>query len=385
MWLAPPVIVGAMVLSSLAEQGPDANTELRQLIRRVAQRVQAAVVRESAVYGQLHAGIANAHYRRVHELNARLSTRFQHAGLPFEANWPAALTEPDVVRLRAEWQPVIAALRRGAHSREVSRQRDWSRDGWRRRIVWCECHCLLLEQRHEAAVRLWLDAAVVVLDGDHIASDPFDFVWNAGELSELVRGWRSRRLALLPEPARTALAAGLAVIDRRLARPVDLERLVATAARNVTSDRYYEWASADWRSRLSAWRTGFSPQQASIEAVALAARGLAELVPAAEPWPDREGQLQVFRRDYVRRHHDAMDLGEEFLRLELRRRVTLAEVRLLRMALQLHAGEQPDLLPDPLGSEALVLASLEGTDVLRSTGYVDHRGAVVAVERVVDR
>ena len=385
LWLGLPAVVGVMVIGSLTEHGTDARTELGQLIHQVAQREQVPVMRDQAIYGELHEGGANAHYRRAHELTDRLSQRFHQAGLATEANWSTALTDPEAVRLRVDWQPAIAAIRAGAHSREVSRQEHWGLDGCRRWIVWCECDCLLREQAWQAAVHVWLDAAIFVLDGDHIAATPSDCLWNARELSELVRGWQSQRLALLPDPARIALAAGLAGIDRQLAHPVDLQRFVATAARHVTSENYYLVASSDWQSRLSAWRTGFSPQQASIAAVAHAVPGLDKLVPAAEPWPDRLGQLQAFRRDHVHRHHDAMDLGEEFLQLESQRRAALAEVRLLRMTLQLLAGEQPNALLDPFGSGQITIEPHQGTTVLRSVGYVSERGTIVTVERCVVR
>ena len=188
------------------------------------------------------------------------------------------------------------------------------------------------------------------------------------------RGWTPDRLALLPASERAELATGLARIDEPLSRRLDVERFVATAARHVTSAGYYAHARVDLWTRLRAWQCGFSPQQRSIEAVAEAARGLDRLVPAESGWESRVVQLEVFRlRDPEGCISNLLPAAERNLRK------ALAEVRLLRLALKLAAGAEPEPMDNPLGSRAIAIEEHADAFVLRCIG-TDSR-----VERVVPR
>jgi hypothetical protein len=350
-------VAWVLVLVAFAKPGIDTRTELEGLIGRVEQRMKVPFVRERALWGELRDGTANEHCRRAAEGMHRIQCRTNSS--------------------RADLLPVLAAMRAGAECREVARDQGWPRvlPG---PVVWAECDRLLGEGDASPAVRTWLDTAALGLAGDIVATTPFDIGWDANMLRGLASAWSPERLDQLSASARAELAAGIAGIDELLSRQNDVERFLATFARNVTSDTFYPQDPWQW---FMSWESAVSPQQRWIDATAMAARGLGTLVPAATGWQARRAQIVCVRRDHVCRQQDEVfDLGQWFEFVEHTRRHALAEVRILGAVLQLLAGGEPAAAANPLGDGTIEVERRADCTLLRCVGPPHER-----VERVVPR
>tara|TARA_R110002073_G_scaffold331366_1_gene516093 strand:+ start:107 stop:1258 length:1152 start_codon:yes stop_codon:yes gene_type:complete len=373
-WLVVVLILGAMAFSSLTSGDERDLVLIQEMIVRVDARASTPVQRQSAVYGQLLDGDALPHYRAAEEAMKQVAA--QDAA---EMQSLIAETRP-VIRVGetqpaiggqpvADGQPAIgielaiAAMQLGAHSRsvacaELKVEADWLA------VVQRACANLLAEGRDVAAVEIWLDALVMCTDG----KDPPDNV------EPFVEQWTDDRLTLLEADARERLRTGLLWFEEKFARPVDWEGILYPHAHLACRGKLF--SSTGWLDQLMAWDSGFSPQRKAIKAMGTCLRSLKLLSPIAKQWSDRSRQFTAFET--------AMDQaaggssGSQILRYrEIWRRQSLAHLRLLRAAIEIHEGRTPDAIMDPLGDGPITVLKAGGTWTLSSGSGVLLRSRTV--------
>ena len=357
-WLVIVLILGGMAFSSLTAGDEQDLVLLREMIARVEARASETVQRQSAVYGQLIDGDALPHYRAAEEAMKQLVAQDAAEMQSLIAETSPAIqvgkTQPAIDgQPLADSQPAngiesaIAAMQLGAHSRSVACadlriEADWLR------VVRRACSNLLAEGNDVAAVEIWLDALVMSTDGQEPADNVEPFVDH----------WTDERLAQLGAGARERLLTGLVWFDDRFERPVDWEEILYPHAYLACRGKLF--SSTGWLDQLMAWDSGFSPQRKAIKAMGTCFRSLKLLSPIAQKWSDRLQQFQAF--EAVMDRAAGSSSGSQILRYrEIWRRQSLAHLRLLRTAIQIHEGRTPDAIMDPLGDGPITVLKASGT------------------------
>lgn len=359
VWLVIALVVGAMVFASLFSQGSGELDFVREVVTHIEVRVAAGEQRERAVYGDLVDGQAWQHYEQAFDIVERYSASLDD--LSKIEQWQSGDDDPEVGKLREAVRPALAHVRLGAHSKSVAlgklsiNEHRWSR------ICWLVCSKELAADRDVEAVEVWLDTVAMVCDAGISA-----FVVKA--FTDL---WTDERIASLSPAGRERMQSGLEWLDERLAGPVDYEVSLLPGARAVLAGKYV--GTGVWN-RLKAWDSGFSPGARMARHFANGFRGLSVLEPPAERWSERERQFDEFEA-LVDPNGDG---GWAMTRyLGAWKRSARSDIRLLRLALALHAGETPTPLQDPLGDAAIRIVD-DGENWTLSSGH-----GVLLVERVV--
>ena len=270
--------------------------------------------------------------------------------------------------LRAAWAPVVAGLRAGAQAGDARAPQQGpmtkSGDGildllavrWAANAAAFEARALLHEGRGDEAVRVSLAGLTLGRDVLH-SGLLINQMMGCAVLAIGVDTWTDERLSRLSPTDRELLADGLAALDAQLPVALDFASELGFAAAAIAQ---IEAAGGKQQgsSALGAWRHGFSPRWQ----LANHFLGYADVVRLADatrdlPWPEREARLRAAIAD-----EDAA--GNAFVahldNVERQLRSAVASVRLLRMALDLHAGRDASALADPLAAAPIAVSAGEG-------------------------
>ena len=285
--------------------------------------------------------------------------------------WGAVLATPDEELvgspMRARWQPVASAVHRGAHSTDTtplatSEMADATYGAfhllWLRQIAnfaALECRARLHEGRALDAVGLALDTATLALD----VAQRGDFINQmiAGAvLCTVSTAWTDARLAKTPAAALDQLAEGLERLDRAWPASWDADSELRTAARGLQSILVKGEAEGSWQ-------YGFSARWELADSFTGYAKVVRELATVESSWPRRAALLEVaFADEQARGNVLAKHADGIHHTIERSARRCVAELRLLRMAVDLHRGRDVPPLRDPLGDGPIVVTrSPEGT------------------------
>ncbi|MBM3960294.1 MAG: hypothetical protein FJ306_00085 [Planctomycetes bacterium] len=272
--------------------------------------------------------------------------------------------------LRAAWDPVVAAVRAGAQADDARAPQQGpmtkSGDGivdllavrWVANAAAFEARARLHEGRGDDAVRVSLAGMTLGRDVLH-SGLLINQLIGCAVLAIGVDTWTEARLARLSPEARELLATGLAALDAQLPVALDFTAELGFAAAAIAQ---LEAAGGkdQGSSALGAWRHGFSPRWQ----LASHFLGYADVVRLADatrnqPWPERKARLRAAIAE-------ADAAGNAFVAVahldsaERQLRSAVASVRLLRMALDLHAGRDASALPDPLAAAPIAVSAGEG-------------------------
>ena len=326
------VLVGMVASSLLTERDERLRIRLGRFATEHARLAGAGLAR-TPLHGEPHAGDAFVFYVAAASQMAGAERAF--------AGWcnPGL----DAASSEAAWtavEPIVGTLRLGAMTavgtRETGRGCHWL--GLRRLLQFAQRRAA---GRHEwpDAVRLWLDEQALVRDFGWLPDDSSFAAWTAPALQRLCA------------EAAGMLAVGLARMDDSLALPDDPTSSLSW----VTGDALQRAAAggASLRDRLLSWPSGFDPGRHELLGIAELIGALPDLQPPAPSWPQRNRQWQRFvgRVGSVQGRFVAGWAEQQRLE-ERRRRLALARVRLLRLALAFTIGEPLPPLADPFAEGA---------------------------------
>jgi hypothetical protein len=324
--------------------------------------------------GEARDGLAFAEYLRAFAL------------APAGSDWQRPIdTREDLPREEADalvrqLAPAVAAMRAGARSADARRYVDWksaepvpAKSLLQARgivnVAVLQARALLAEARAREAVELLLDAATFGADYVHSPLLVERMIGCALTVIATGEAWRDDDLRMLDAAALELLDAGLARIDARLERaPNCLEGEALWLASRA--------GDLGWS--LHAWRHGFSWRWQVADAVLRQAAACERLrVGTVADWPARQAQLAAEVQD-LEASGNPLFLGlANLLSAEVSQRQALASVRLLRLAVAHHRGDDRLELRDPAGADLLE----------RSVGErgVTFRSAAMRHDRLLER
>lgn len=279
--------------------------------------------------------------------------------------------------LRARWAPVVGGIRAGARTRSV---RPPDIDALERfpGLIHALDASTALGWDAIAACGAGDDeqAAEILCDGLLFGADLLALPGAVAEalgaqvLERMTQVLDATQVARLSPGALRLLAQGLAAVDATVSPCTDAILWTALWAAHLPATpgiRCDEALGIEWWTN---WRFLFSPDAMCDAAVVELARDAAAADAAASlAWPERWRLLATL----AQRHRQSDNPAIRALALgwhdhEAARRRALVHLRLLRLAVALHLGEQPEPLPDPLGPGLLQVEDTAGGWTLRSGG-----------------
>ena len=339
--------LAAMLLASLVYGGSGDREVVEKIVAEAKVRRLLPHLRTSAIHGTLQEGDARSHYvaaaKSLQQIAASLAT-------PILADrWS---------EMRDLVTPVTSALRRAAFCKTVGPLPPGLSfdDAVLVNAVSLACSCLLAEGKGLEAVRVWLDAVAfsVVLHGR--------VLYNYQSADEaLANCWTDEGLAALSEEARSLLVAGSVWAEEALLEPIDWRQYLMTSSMLALNPTAFD--NCDLMDRLSAWRTGFSPQRASIRETAVIAENLRLLDSLPETWTERCKQFDAFHESL--QAAGLAGAGHLFDFLDRWRLVMVARLRLLRIAVALHSGQTRVSVANPFSDGFIPVVRGENGYVLR--------------------
>ena len=328
-------------------------------------RLAARPTQRAPLLGEATPGLAFDHYAVATAAAAPLDRdRGAPARKLLTADDAAVAADP----LRATWAPVVEALRAGAQAGDAKTPlrgpMTKSDDGvldllavrWVANAAAFEARALLHEGRGDDAVRVSLAGMTLGRDVLH-SGLLINQLIGCAVVAIGVDTWTEARLARLAPGARELLASGLAALDAQLPVTLDLDGELRFAAEALLA---VDAAGGDdlGIGALDSWRYGFS----SRWRLATHYLGYADLIRFANatrdvPWPEREAQLTA-----ALAVEDAAGnlFAANLQQAERQLRGVVASVRLLRMALDLHAGREASALADPLAAAPIAVTAQDG-------------------------
>ena len=364
--------VGLLMLSS-AVVSLRADRALETLSRQanaLRQQYEADPVHHDAPWGTTSPGRAFEHYDRAAELTESIEDDEVRELLKLDDAALAAEAE-----LRARWQPVVAAVREGAHRSDRRMVRPFDRPdrvlnllSYRRavNVTVLAARCARAEGKLTESVEMTLDAMTVGVD----------CVRDGVLINQMVgcalvaigcEAWASEDLDALDGSQLQTFATGLAQLDARLPSALRMEHEF-TVMVGLLFDASNPGDWRDWHGGAS-WRHGFSDGWMTAEAFSLMAEGIARMDAVRDaPWPQREAEYER-EAERMRQSGNAVAamITPNLACAERSLRRSKAEVRLLRTAVDLLRGEaQP--FPDPLGEGDLTITTTEGMTEISSVG-----------------
>lgn len=320
------VLAGMVASSLLTRRHEGLCTRLERFVDENA-RPASAVRARTPLHGEAHGGDALVFY-------AAADRQWRGATRAF-GGW--SRPDLDVQSRDVVWtaiEPIVATLRVGAAAGCIARGPGPN---------WFELQALLqFAQRRAAARSEWTDAVQLWLDEQALLGDA-GWWWRRHDSLAV---WTADELSALPAPDAATLAEGLRRLDAELAIPDDpIEALVWTVSDALQRTRT---GGASLRNRLLSWSSGFDPGRHELLGIEELIEALPALLPPAAPWPQRCRQWQRFvgRVGSVQGRF-VLGWATHTREVERLRRLTLARVRLLRLALAFTVGEPLPALADP--------------------------------------
>jgi hypothetical protein len=306
------------------------------------------------------------------------------ATLPHDRDERVDGTEP----LRAAWQPALASLREGARRLDTSTSPAWQpgphsvanllHARWLVNMAVLEARAARLAGDSMAAVAWTLDAATFGADlvmSPHLVHSMIGSAMVAIASHE---AWPDHALRQIDREALQRLAAGLAQLDARLPEHLDLTGELAWSGAALR-DSLAAASTPSW----NAWRYGLSPRWQVADGFLTAAALVEQSTQsAAGNWPQRRAELETASARLAASHNPvSATFGYHLSSAERTLRCTLARVRQLRAAIDLHLGQELPALADPLGSGSFTVVAGNAVTTLRSAeGFGNQQ-----IERTVQR
>jgi hypothetical protein len=344
--------------------------------------------RREPLYGKSTSGSAFAGYaqalEQAQELMANQDERV--ATLPHGDDAKVAGTEA----LRARWQPALIALRAAAHCNDAAPAElpageparglaNLLQARWLVNMAVLEARARRLAGQPQTAVEHTLDAATFGADLVRSSLLIQAMIGSAMVSIACHEAWPDHALQQLDAPALAALGLGLERLEALLPERLDLAGELRCLSRSLQAPDATCWP----RFTASSWRYGFSARWMAADAFTSYATFGARLDSAPQlPWPQREAWLELELGALSDAGNPlAATLAPNLGSAERTLRTTLAQVRLLRMAVALHRGQECVPLADPLGDGPFAVVHEAGAVVLRSAGEIGGKG----IERRVAR
>lgn len=292
--------------------------------------------------------------------------------------------------LRARWQPALMALSAAAHCRDAAPKElpegtpasglaNLLQARWLVNMAVLEARARRLAGQPQPAVEHTLDAAT--FGADLVRSSLLIHAMIGSALVSIAchEAWPDHALQQLDAPALAVLALGLERLDAQLPERLDLAGELRFLSRWLKSTDAASWPPLG----ASSWRYGFSPRWMAADAFTSYATVGARLDGAPQlPWPQREAWMDLELSALSEGGNPiAAAVAPNLGSAERTLRTTLAHVRLLRMAVALHRGQDSAPLADPLGDGPFAVVHEAGAVVLHSAGEIGGK----AIERRVAR
>lgn len=310
-------------------------------------------------WGTADDGNAFAHYARA-EQGARDRAGSDKDALLATLRFDDARVATAAAPLLERWQPVLDAMRCGAHAANATPPDTAIANLLDCRHVVNVAMFAVRAARHRgehlAAARLTLDTATYA--ADVVRRGVLINQMIGAALLAIATGetWPERALDGLDRDALDLLAAGLERIDRQL--PVYLDHTgellsQAQALRRGLGDPALPTSALT----RGAWRFGFSGRWMIADAFLRTAAMMQELGDAQQlPWPQRCARIELEIAGLVQGGNPAMTaFVPNLAAAETSLRQAVAMLRLLRMSVDLHRGLDLPPLPDPLADGPIVV------------------------------
>jgi hypothetical protein len=339
------------------------------------------------LWGAARIGSAAPHYRTALQ-QARSLAQEHHEALVASLRRTGAQLCTEMPGLRRAWQPMLDELEQGAHATE---------HGWPTPQTVAELDQInLLDARWLANAAMFesrarrhegdqLGAVGITLDAATFARD---FVQRSVLIQRMIGGaalaivikeaWHAAALHELGPEALRRLGNGLERLDQELPEALDLRDemlFLITAVQRAEP-------TAAWLPTPH-WRYGFSSRWMLADAVVQTAQAVDELTRAAElRWPQRQALIEQEFQALLNTGNPALaTITPNYQAAERGWRETIAELRLLRMAVAFELGFDLPPLRDPLGNGPLEVQRDAAQVVVRSAGSTGPR----RIERIVPR
>jgi hypothetical protein len=337
------------------------------------------------LWGETRDGLAFAEYGRGIAL-ARDCLDADHEAFTALRRLPDDQLVAAAAELRARWQPMLAALHAGAHCRDArppgvtAAGKDQVLDLLATRelanAAVLEARLRLLQRERRAAVGWTLDAATLGADLCQRGLLINQMIGCAVLAIATREAWPDAALGALDADGLALFGSGLARLDERLQPCLHfVDDLAAMAADAVAAPTAPDLG---WRWSLLAWRHAFSCRWMTADAllhVFALARGLGAV---DANWPARCAAYERMCAAALRSSNPYVGVCvPNFRAAEQNLRETIAEVRMLRVAVALHQG-LPLALADPLGEGPLQVEVAAGRTRISSVA-ADDQGARVRV------
>jgi hypothetical protein len=342
--------------------------------------------RREPLWGEATGDRASAHYERA-DAAARQLQKDDKALLRLLPH-RGDLTATRAGALRTGWQPVLTHLRAGAHATDVrpapgpdaepkQQARNLLDARWVANAAIFEARVLRNEGRANEAVQWSLDAATYGADLMRGSLVINQMIGVAIVHIATIEAWSEGELDHLDAPALDLLARGLERLDASLPETLDLTTELLMCARGLQD------ATGDTIWMPSAWRYGFSTRW-------MIGDGFLQYAAAAEDWlrarnstwPQRKAMFTAAGDELARSYNPlAAHVMPNLAAVERNVREALAQLRMLRVAIDLHRGLDVPPLRDPLGPGQLRVKREAGCVRITSTGSTTDR----PVERFVAR
>ena len=352
--------------------------DVQAMANDAEQRIAARQHRREPLWGAATTGAAFPAYERAMASARTLAKPDREALLRMlRRSDEATATDAEAIELRQRWQPVLAAMHDGAHATDATpppappaaggQVTDLLDARWVANAAMFEARARRHQDDGVAAVQLSLDAATFAADL-HRRGTLIDQMIATATVAIATECWPEAAVASLDGDALALFASGLERLDRLLPMTIDHDGEMAFAWRAVAN----AGADAPWLpSAMGAWRYGFSTRWMLADALLRQAAANRELARATElDWPQREALIEL-------EIGALLDCGNPLTAVmvpnttgaERNLRESLTLVRLLRMSVARHRGQDLPPLRDPLGDGPLAVThDADGSVRLHSAG-----------------
>jgi len=331
------------------------------------------------LWGEATDDNAFVHYRRAVSLIEPLDSDRRTLGKLLAKN-DAELAEC-TSELRPAWQRGLTALQDGAHAlRFLEVTGPGAEDsvlnllGYRSVANAAALEARVL--RHEGDARR---SAQLTLDTMTMASDIFhsgiviNQMIGIALLQIAMDPWSDEALQQLDKPTADMFARGLARLDKRMPARMLTKRetafMIHYAQQAPITDDWGDWSA------FAAYGYGFSTRWMMADAVLLTADCFKQLdaIPDND-WQARKALSDKLAADVLATSNTAAHcMLPNLLSAELSIRHTVGNLRLFRMALDLHRGVDSDPLADPFSRGPLLIEKTGNALRLKSVGDAGHR------------
>lgn len=377
--LATSAAIGVLGFAGLVHVRADRSwSAMLTMAEGLQQRLHARPHLRQPLWGAASPGSAFASYEEaVRQAHARTGTDKDALLAMLKRTDAETAEEPEAQALLDRWQPVLQALRTGAHAADATPPPAPTAPGqpgmsnlldvrWVTNMAMFEARALRHRGAGLAAVQQSLDAATFAVDLHRKGTLIEQMIASAAVAIATNECWTEAALARLDATALAALADGLERLDAQLPETLDFDGELSFSLR---------WSMAtpaeSRPSTFAAWRYGFSTRWMFADAMLRAAKTNHELDSASTlAWPQRQalldlelGALAACGNPIVAMMVPNLATAERGLR------ETKTLVRLLRMSVARHRGLDLPPLRDPLGDGPLRVTALpDGSVRLHGAG-----------------